>query len=514
MKMRRSIIFIVALALILSVPMTSFGATKERKWIKIDGNISDVSDGLVLVQNEDSKYGYVDKTGKTVVPFVYENLYSFSEGLALFSEYKEDYGFKYGYIDKTGKVVIPCEKDMRMLTDWDTGNFHEGMVATIEMDSDGNVKMGYMDKSGKQVIPCIYKEAHRFSDGLALVSKMEGENQKFGYIDKTGKVVIPFIYNYGYYFSDGLALVNKEEGKDVYIDKTGKEVLACESHCGGSFNDGLASLHKAGKMGFMDKKGKTIVPCVYNYVDDFSEGLASVSKDFKQGVVDKMGKIVVPFNYSRITEFHQGMAIVIKDEKVGLIDKQGNEIIQPIYNALGYYDDTLAVLKGKEWFVGSLKEEAEKEEKEPVKEPMKIKDKKALSTSAKVLVNGKEIAFEAYNIDGNNYFKLRDLAKVVTGTEKQFEITWDQEKKAVNMISNKEYTAVGGELEKKDVKDEKATLSNSVIYKDGEKVDLKAYLIKGNNYFKLRDVAKAFDIGIGWDNETKTITVDTEKSYE
>lgn len=74
----------------------------------------------------------------------------------------------------------------------------------------------------------------------------------------------------------------------------------------------------------------------------------------------------------------------------------------------------------------------------------------AKPTSGKVLVNGVDQNFEAYNIDGNNYFKLRDLAMVVSGTVKQFEVTWDGERNAINLISGKPYTVSGGEMSKGD----------------------------------------------------------------
>ena len=50
----------------------------------------------------------------------------------------------------------------------------------------------------------------------------------------------------------------------------------------------------------------------------------------------------------------------------------------------------------------------------------------AKPTASKVLVNGKEVAFDAYNISDNNYFKLRDIALQISGTEKQFEVQWDE----------------------------------------------------------------------------------------
>ena len=130
-------------------------------------------------------------------------------------------------------------------------------------------------------------------------------------------------------------------------------------------------------------------------------------------------------------------------------------------------------------------------------------------TSSKVLVNGKDISFDAYLIEGNNYFKLRDLASIISGSKKQFEVSWDADKKAINLVSNKRYTPVGGELTKWKSESRKPILNTSAIYKDGSQVELLAYTIDNNNYFKLRDIAKAFDIGVTWDEMTKTIGIDT-----
>ena len=134
-------------------------------------------------------------------------------------------------------------------------------------------------------------------------------------------------------------------------------------------------------------------------------------------------------------------------------------------------------------------------------------------TSSSVLVNGKLIAFDAYTINGNNYFKLRDLAKVVDGTSKSFEVKWDSSRNTINLISNTSYTSAGGELEKGDGKPKIASQTKSTIYKDGTELSFTAYTIKGNNYFKLRDLAEAFDIEVTWDKKTNTIGIDTSKGY-
>ena len=134
--------------------------------------------------------------------------------------------------------------------------------------------------------------------------------------------------------------------------------------------------------------------------------------------------------------------------------------------------------------------------------------------SSNVFVNGVLVGFEAYNIAGNNYFKLRDLAKVLSGSEKQFEVDWDSSANAIQLTSNKGYTTVGGELALSgNTQKRAAAATTSKLYKDGKAISLTAYNIGGNNYFKLRDVGKAFDFGVEWDGQLKTIAISTADDY-
>jgi hypothetical protein len=158
---------------------------------------------------------------------------------------------------------------------------------------------------------------------------------------------------------------------------------------------------------------------------------------------------------------------------------------------------------------------SEENSSEPTKDqPALPKTVQAAPTSSKVMVNGKAVEFEAYNINGNNYFKLRDLALAVNGTDKQFGVEWDGQKNAINLASNTPYIVVGGELSKGDGNAKEGILSTSAIYKDGNEISLTAYNINGNNYFKLRDLAKEFDIGVAWDGANNAVIIDTSKGYE
>lgn len=137
----------------------------------------------------------------------------------------------------------------------------------------------------------------------------------------------------------------------------------------------------------------------------------------------------------------------------------------------------------------------------------------ATPTSSTILVNGEKISFDAYTINGNNYFKLRDLAYILSGTQKQFEVEWDSANNAIQLTSSKAYTAVGGEMASKGSGSKTATPTSSKIYLDGTEVSFTAYTIDGNNYFKLRDIGAAFDIGVDWDGANNTIVIDTSKGY-
>lgn len=145
---------------------------------------------------------------------------------------------------------------------------------------------------------------------------------------------------------------------------------------------------------------------------------------------------------------------------------------------------------------------------EPAANPLATATAKA--SVSKVLVDGKQVSFEAYNINNNNFFKLRDIAMAVNGTAKGFEVGWDSEHNAISLTSGEAYTAQGGELAvSNNPKAKTATLSTSKVYLDDEEIEIAAYKIEGNNYFKLRDVAQALGISLTFDSKTNTIGIDT-----
>ncbi|WP_373165384.1 hypothetical protein [Agathobaculum sp. Marseille-P7918] len=130
-----------------------------------------------------------------------------------------------------------------------------------------------------------------------------------------------------------------------------------------------------------------------------------------------------------------------------------------------------------------------------------------------IYVDGTKANVAAYEINGNNYFKLRDIAAIVNGSEKQFEVSWNNDAQRIDLTSGKAYTIVGGELGAIGSASKKAETSTAVVYKDNVKMDYTGYNIDDNNYYKLRDVCKSFDIGVNWDGANQRVDILTDESY-
>ena len=195
-------------------------------------------EGLAAVKTQTGS-GFIDKTGRFISTKRYEQVEDFSDGLAAVAEGRWNEA-KYGFINKSGEVAIPLRFDPR------PGQFEGSMSLS------------------------------RFTEGLAPV--MFGN--LYGYIDHKGNTVIPAIFRDAGQFAEGLASVTKADGEKGYIDKAGRFVIRLASGRGGQFNDGLATLaveiNGPTKMGYIDRTGKTIIEPKFDTAYDFIDGIAEV----------------------------------------------------------------------------------------------------------------------------------------------------------------------------------------------------------------------------------------------
>lgn len=120
-----------------------------------------------------------------------------------------------------------------------------------------------------------------------------------------------------------------------------------------------------------------------------------------------------------------------------------------------------------------------------------------------------------YKIGDSNYFKIRDLAAILNGTEKQFSVGYDGEKQSVTADTGAGYEKQPADLTGAPAGGSKTAVpSSDAIYINGVLCQAEVYKIDGMNYFKLRDLGQALDFGVGWDGATGTVTLDTTRGYE
>jgi hypothetical protein len=148
------------------------------------------SEGLVPVEIKE-KSGYMDRTGKLVIAAQFEDAEDFSEGLAPVkvrgdettwcpaeeSGSRKGFTMKWGYIDKTGKTVIAPQFES-------ASAFSEGLAAINNCD-----EAFFIDKTGKRIDLGTYRYASSFVDGLSRVNVMTKQGLLWGYINRGGKLV-------------------------------------------------------------------------------------------------------------------------------------------------------------------------------------------------------------------------------------------------------------------------------------------------------------------------------------
>lgn len=134
----------------------------------------------------------------------------------------------------------------------------------------------------------------------------------------------------------------------------------------------------------------------------------------------------------------------------------------------------------------------------------------ALPTTSPLSMNKTMTLFEAYNINGNNYFKLRDIAQYFLTQHEllMFNVGWDAQNNAIDITTGAFYEAVGGEMAQGIGETQLAIESTAKVYVNGKEVNMKAYNINGNNFFKLRDLADVIGFYVGWNAEGNYIEVD------
>jgi len=298
------------------------------------------------------------------------------------------------------------------ITTWGKG-FSDGLAkVTIK----GNA--GFINTDGKLVIPAKFRDAGRFSEGLA---PFENSKSKWGFINAKGNIAIPARFDWAISFSEGLALVQLGELWG-YIDRTGKFAIPPKFEEAESFSEGFAAIGYYDKdlewmttyprkgrwvRRFINKSGGWAVPGDYDGISrGFDKGMAIVSRSlgysekykgmisesyvmdisgrelwkldsasvhwFSDNAIiveverkakgydslynfkDRDGKLLCDRGFENPDDFSEGLAAVRVDNKYGFINKQCNFVIEPQFSSASGFSDGLAAVESGSSLTGFI----------------------------------------------------------------------------------------------------------------------------------------------------------------
>jgi WG containing repeat len=214
---------------------------------------------------------------------------------------------RYGFVDRTGQFVIPAK--------FRSASCFKGGLAPVTT-SEGNT---YIDKSGRYLVkPGDYLTYHsgncddiwpNYVEGLHIIRRdiqsstsQDGKHvseikRYYGYVNMQGTVVIPLTqYLSVEDFSDGMAKVY------LLTEATSDEIEAAKRRGAGP---------KPGtKVGYIDTTGKLVIPAKFDEAEGFRWGIAKVRVEWYKPDPDNPGQ------KKTITTY-------------GFIDKQGRYLVKP-----------------------------------------------------------------------------------------------------------------------------------------------------------------------------------------
>lgn len=343
------------------------------------------NNGLAPVK-QNGKWGYIDETGKTVIPFQYDIAGLFSEGFALVGNevemdpyYDPDESlsaYELGFVDTKGNytpLICPDQYD------WKTNDYQTGPIQYVTGDSmlsnDMIFHNGYIilqrpdeptsyiyDTTGSIVELSLPEDCYltpwgfQVTEGKVIIGEPAIEGGDLHFADlKTGQLLNIQLSedDQAYYYFDlrpfnqGVAPVcvcrmDNETWETTrrwgFVDASGQFVIE-PAYTNFRVNDiygayevfgvtGLAMVENtAGKWGAIDKSGKTVIPFNYEHLYTYSFGLLAFQQNGKWGYLDEDLNVVIPAQYAETTGFNgSGYAVAYDGSKAFLIDSKGNAI--------------------------------------------------------------------------------------------------------------------------------------------------------------------------------------------
>ncbi len=283
--------------------------------------------------------GFVGNQGNIIVQPLYNQMYNFDENflakVEVFDSKKIDYGevkfekhnIKVGFIDSTGKEIVPT-KYARVDYLFNKNTIKEKNRLVSNTQSSTNI-----------IIP---NQNPRMNNQIQKRDEIMGEKflrvmqscNRYALSDSIGNLKTPFAYNRIEAPYENLCVVEKNKLLGI-INLQGKEVFSPKYQKLRNNGKNTFAVSEKNLWGLYNKNGQEIIPVKYQNIGEFQSEHTFIIEKNKYGIIDLQGNITTNPSFDRIENPVGNFAFALEKGNWGVIDIKGNWIIKPQFNQAG-----------------------------------------------------------------------------------------------------------------------------------------------------------------------------------
>lgn len=357
-------------------------------------------DYLVVKKSKHGKYGLIDSSNNSILPFEFDNISRIQKSDLAFvkkrnkfalinfkKEYLTDFEFdkidhrsyepfavkkqdQWGFIDKKGKVVIPFKfekacgfQPFRKNGYWfPTHEYLQQLNSdTLSLPKETNLLSIVNTKDGKMMMKLDGSLTNYPTANWKIIGSnftLVGDRKSgYGLVENQKNTILKTENKSIYKLQNGFIPFAKNDIRQgFYFPRNKKTILAtCVQVLDNDFLN-IRWIKNENQYQFINNLGELVSPFYFSKIGKRQEGLQAVIKDGKIGFLDDSGKIAIPFKFDADFSvkipfvFQDGISIAYVNGKYGFIDKNGITVIPFIYEAISYFNNKVAIVfKDGKW---------------------------------------------------------------------------------------------------------------------------------------------------------------------
>ncbi len=325
-------------------------------------------DNFILAKKK-NKWGLVDFSGKLLYPFSFDDVRDFEDDVAFVIQDCKRWLAgkciigKWGLLNKNGTLLLEPKYDgvegkvsipiPHLFGDsygeliQDETYFDNGFAKIYFKDKSINPirSYGFISKGGKIIFEPKYNSISFFSQGIAIVSRNEGNGSEWFLINDKSEVLTK--RNYRSLNSLTEQSSNKHLFLGSYINENRKKISVLIDHDGNELASDFFSIlqnfngkyawfkdRPNGSWGLMNKQGQVFLIPKYKTVRVLkNNSTIATDNDKKNIIIDAEGKSIFE-TQSYIFDFSGELVILMIGKKYQAVDLKGNSISEKIYETI------------------------------------------------------------------------------------------------------------------------------------------------------------------------------------